>query len=103
MKRIDYEIFIAENFGNIRYKGYNYLVDACILYDNKKSLTEIYDLIAEKYGVSGFCVERCIRYYMKKIDNYKGLKYLGSNFTPGSLINAIQLVLKIEKERYGVK
>lgn len=99
MERIDYEVFIAENFGNIRYRGYNYLVDACTLYDNKKSLTDVYKIIAEKYGISSFCVERNIRYYMKKIDNYKGLKYVGGNFTPGSLINAIQLVLKIEKEK----
>lgn len=65
--------------------GYSYLVDAIIMIVNSENMDikvckEVYPVIAEKYNVSAYSVERCIRNAIEIGFNRGNVKYLDELF-----------------------
>lgn len=60
--------------------GFNYIIEAVLLWDGKTPTTKIYEKVAEKYGTNSRSTERCIRHAFGNMskdakDNYfKGIK-----------------------------
>ena len=71
MEKWEYEEFIATNFGNVDLVGFRYLVEACSLYPNK--VMEIYKCVSKKFDATPTSVERAIRHYISKIEDFSCL------------------------------
>lgn len=75
------EIFLKKSGISGKYKGYKYLYDAinyALLDDTllKNVTTDLYCLIAEKYGTTWQAVERSIRFAIDKCWRSSGRKFL---------------------------
>ena len=86
MNHEDHVLAILKEIG-IPYKlnGYSYLVDAITMIVNTKGMDikvckEVYPVIAEKYNVSAYSVERCIRSAIEIGFNRGNVKYLDELF-----------------------
>lgn len=70
-----YEKLIAENFGNLHNKGFNYLARICELYGQSPAvdsvkITNLYRQVASEYGTSYSNVERCTRSYVQEMPDW---------------------------------
>lgn len=95
MKREDYVKYIASNFGNVDYLGFDYLIDCCLIYDkHKRNLCEAYSKIGKENGITAQQVERCIRFYISRMKDFDLLlSKLNGRRTVGAVINAIQFTV----------
>ena len=98
MEKIEFEDFIATNFGNVDLSGFRYLVEACSLYPNK--VTNIYEIVSKKFDTTPSRVERNIRQYISRIWDFTCLN-IRVNETVSNLnfIASIYIALNIRNQK----
>lgn len=82
------EKFMAENFGFVHLKGFQYLALACTLYPS--CMMDIYKAVANEFNTTPGRVERNIRHYKDKIKYYKLSCVVSENFPNKELMAAIR-------------
>lgn len=98
MEKWEYEEFIATNFGNVDLVGFRYLVEACSLYPNK--VMEIYKCVSKKFDATSTSVERAIRHYISKIEDFSCLNTRSNGTISNSnFIASIYIKLDIRDQK----
>ena len=98
MEKVEIEEFIATNFGNVDLVGFQYLVEACLLYPNKGMY--IYKCVSKKFHVTPASVERNIRHYISKIHDFTCLNIkINETISNLNFIASIYAELNIQNQK----
>ena len=98
MEKVEIEEFIATNFGNVDLVGFQYLIEACLLYPNKG--TYIYKCVSKKFHVTPASVERNIRHYISKIHDFTCLNIkINETISNLNFIASIYAELNIQNQK----
>lgn len=98
MEKIEFEDFIATNFGNVDLSGFQYLVEACSLYPDK--VTNIYKIVSKKFDTTPSRVERNIRHYISKIHDFTCLNIkINETISNLNFIASIYAELNIQNQK----